>query len=454
MLRRVTAWAAMLFIYLALVVGAGAASSQGTTPSQQSVIAGSANAPVARVYAPSRQTGGARFLTLPFNDPAIAVNQGWVYSWGTEHYGTDYVLGGPEISQLRPFDVVAAADGYACGNCTSRQGNAVWIKHVIDGQTYYTYYGHLDTIESDIPVGDQRNTVLVKRGQKIGTSGSTGASTVHLHFQVNRPSGPVDPYDLWSTSEPYMPGCATCEMGADYLWTTNPPSFASGQPLPGQAAGPPTRREPAPPPATADTRQEQPTQPPRARATRTPTATHTPTPPPPTPTATATPIPCDLPYNVTLEGQLSEAKSQFDYCVPGEAGQWVSVRMFAVKGATLDTVLKLYAPDGTLLASDDDGAQIGSNSFLVARLPQKGIYKLVATRYSGEGTYRVRAEKGAKSALGDLNGDCRIDETDTQALALALGTRDPKADLNLDGVVDDLDRQAMLLRLGRGCTEQ
>ncbi|MDQ5824414.1 MAG: peptidoglycan DD-metalloendopeptidase family protein [Chloroflexota bacterium] len=441
MLRRVTAWAAVLFIYLGFVAGVGAAA----TNRQQTVVAAKANAPVARVYAPSRQTGGVRFLTLPFNDSSIAVNQGWVYSWGSQHYGLDYVLGGPEISKLQKFDVVASADGYACGNCTSRQGNAVWIKHDVDGQTYYTYYGHLDSIESDIPVGNQRNTVFVKRGQKIGVAGSTGASTIHLHFQVNRPSGPVDPYDLWSTSEPYMPGCATCEIGADNLWTTNPPSFASGQPLSGGPAGPATRQEQTQP--TAETRQEQPRQP--AQPTRTATATRT-----PAPTATPTPIPCDLPYDSTVEGQLNGSKPQHEYCLEADAGQWISIKMFAAKDATLDTVLKLYGPDGTLLASDDDGAQIGTNSFLVARLPKKGTYKIVAAKYEGTGAYRVRMEKGAKSALGDLNGDCRIDATDTQALALALGTRDPKADLNLDGVVDDLDRQAMLLRLGRGCTGQ
>jgi murein DD-endopeptidase MepM/ murein hydrolase activator NlpD len=431
----------VFFIYLGFVAGAGAAASNR----QQAVMAANANAPVARVYAPSRQTGGVRFLTLPFNDPGILVNQGWVYSWGSQHYGLDYVLGGPEISKLQKFDVVASADGYACGNCTSRQGNAVWIKHDVDGQTYYTYYGHLDSIESDIPVGNQRNTLFVKRGQKIGVAGSTGATTIHLHFQVNRPSGPVDPYDLWSTSEPYMPGCTTCEMGADNLWTTNPPSFASGQPLSGGPAGPATRREQPQP--TAQTRQEQPQQP--AQPTRTATATRT-----PAPTATATPIPCDLPYDSTVEGQLTGSKPQHEYCLEADAGQWVSIKMFAGKDAMLDTVLKLYGPDGTLLASDDDGAQIGTNSFLVARLPKKGTYKIVAARYEGTGTYRVRMEKGAKSALGDVNGDCRIDATDTQALALALGTRDAKADLNLDGVVDDLDRQAMLLRLGRGCTEQ
>lgn len=447
MLRRAGAWAAVLFIYLALVAGVGAASQDTQGQGQQVVMSAREHAPVARVYAPSRQTGGVRFLTLPFNDPAVAVNQGWVYSWGSQHYGTDYLLGGPDINKLQKFDVVAAADGYACGNCTSRQGNAVWIKHDVGGQTYYTYYGHLDSIESDIPTGNQRNTVLVKRGQKIGVAGSTGSSTIHLHFQVNRPSGPVDPYDLWSTSEPYMPGCASCELGHDHLWTTNPPSFASGQALRGEAAGPPTRREQSQPQPTAQTRQEQPSQP--AQPTRTPTATRTPA--PPTPTATPTPIPCDLPYEQTQESQLTEAKPQHEYCLDADAGQWVSIKLFAMKDANLDTVLKLYGPDGTLLASDDDGAQIGTNSFLVVKLPQKGAYKVVAAKFGGTGTYRLRAEKGAKSALGDLNGDCRIDATDTQALALALGTRDPRADLNLDGVVDDLDRQAMLLRLGRGC---
>lgn len=440
MLKRVSAWPTLLAVLLAVQVLFAIQARAATSPASST----------ARVQAPSRSTGGQRFLTLPFSDPHVLVNQGWVYNWGSLHGGTDYVLGSIDTAQGRSFDVVASADGWACGNCTSRQGNAVWIKHVINGQVYYTYYGHLASIESNIPTGDQQKTVWVQRGQKLGVSGSTGASTVHLHFQVNLPSGPVDPYDLWSIREPYMPGCHLCEMGASNLWTTNPPSFASGT-QPG--SGP--DGEAAPTPADGSTGEDgsSPVVPPSTRVpstppnVRTPTATRT-----PAPTATATPVPCDLPYERTVEGNLSDAKPEVRYCLAVAAGDWMSIGMFAVKGSTLDTYIKVYLPDGKLFAGDDDGAQIGGNSFLVKRATQAGVYKVVATRYSGSGTYRLRVEKGSKAALGDLNRDCIVNEMDTQIMQAALGTNDPYADLNLDGVVDAQDRQALQLRLGRGCT--
>jgi len=140
------------------------------------------------------------------------------------------------------------------------------------------------------------------------------------------------------------------------------------------------------------------------------------------------------------------------YCVSGTAGDWISVRMFAAQDSTLDTYLKLHDPNGRLLATDDDGAQIDSNSFLVQKLTLTGTYKLVATRYSGVGQYHLRLEKGSKSGLGDLNGDCAIDGTDVQMLIGYLNARDLRGDLNLDGVVDGQDQQIQIYHLGRGCT--
>jgi murein DD-endopeptidase MepM/ murein hydrolase activator NlpD len=161
---------------------------------------------MSRVYAPSRQTGGVRFLTLPFDDPNVKVNQGWVYSWGSQHYGTDYVLGGPEVSRLQKFDIVASADGYACGNCTSRQGNAVWVEHKINGSKYYTYYGHLASIDKNIPLGSQSRTVFVKQGQFLGWAGDTGAGkgVLHLHYALmDANSVPIDPYSIGKLRQHY-----------------------------------------------------------------------------------------------------------------------------------------------------------------------------------------------------------------------------------------------------------
>jgi murein DD-endopeptidase MepM/ murein hydrolase activator NlpD len=438
LLKRVTAWAALVAgLLLMVLLQVSAAHGQGPS------------APVAKVQAPARWTGGQHFLTLPFNDPNIVVQNGWLYNYGSLHYGTDFILGERDTGKWQSFDVVAAADGWACGNCTSRQGNAVWIKHVVNGQTYYTYYGHLATIDPSIPLGDQKNTVWVTRGQKIGDAGSTGADVIHLHFQVNLPSGPVDPFDLWSTREPYMPGCATCQLGPNNLWSTNPPSFASGAqtgsgpaeivvpttPTPGAQDGGPTS-DPVDPIG------------PTATATRVRTATATRT---PAPTATATPVPCTLPYEKTVEGTITDAKPSVTYCLAGTAGDWVSIRMFAAQGSTVDTYLKVFSPDGKVFATDDDGAQIGGNSFLVKRLPKSGTYKVVATRYSGTGAYHLRVERGSKSALGDINRDCIVNQDDVQMLNAMVGTGDPNGDLNMDGVVDAQDQLIQNERLGRGC---
>jgi murein DD-endopeptidase MepM/ murein hydrolase activator NlpD len=140
------------------------------------------------------------FLTLPFvPNGRMEVLSGWYYNGGGFHGGIDFINGSYDnLSSWRTFAVIAAADGEACGNCTSRQGNAVWIKHDVDGATYYTYYGHLASISSDIPLGSQSRTVYVKRGQFLGWAGDTGARGIlHLHFQLdNANSRPLDPYNI------------------------------------------------------------------------------------------------------------------------------------------------------------------------------------------------------------------------------------------------------------------
>lgn len=324
------------------------------------------------------------------------------------------MLGERSSTNWQPFDVYAAADGWACGNCTNRQGDAVWIKHVVNEQTFYTYYGHLASIEPSIPVGNQQSTVWIQKGQKIGVSGKTGADVIHLHFAVYAAnSQPLDPYDLWTTRESYAPGCTQCRMGDNYLWTTNPPTLASGDTLP------PPKNTPVPPINTI--------------------------------VAASTKVPCTIKYNQTVEGTISDLNPETRYCLTAQAGDWVAVRMFAAQGASLDTYVKVYSPDGSPLASDDDGAQIDSNSFLVKQLPRGGVYRIIATRYTGSGAYKLRVEKGTKSALGDLNGDCLVDKTDMQTMATNIASNDLTADLNLDGSVDGQDQTIQQYRLGRGC---
>ena len=224
-------------------------------------------------------------------------------------------------------------------------------------------------------------------------------------------------------------------MGAGALWTTNPPSMASGAPDGAPAPAPP----PPPEPVSAQQPPAQRALPPTATATRTPV---------PTPTE----IPCKLDYGKTVQGAITGASPEVGYCLSASAGNSISVRIFAAPGSNLDTYLKLYDPNGNLVASDDDGAQIGSNSFLVQMVSLTGTYRLVATRYSGTGSCHLRVDKGSESALGDLNGDCMIDGTDIQMMIGYLNARNLAGDLNLDGVVDAQDQQIQVYHLGRGCS--
>lgn len=81
--------------------------------------------------------------------------------------------------------VYATADGsVTMAKYYGSYGNAIKIKH---SSTYETLYGHLMRIE--VEVGD-----TVKKGDIIGTIGSTGRSTgPHLHYEVVRNGEPVDP---------------------------------------------------------------------------------------------------------------------------------------------------------------------------------------------------------------------------------------------------------------------
>ncbi|MEO8285401.1 MAG: M23 family metallopeptidase [Chloroflexota bacterium] len=157
---------------------------------------GTANAATA---APAGQAR-AQFLTLPFEPTdRMEILSGWYYNGGGFHGGIDFINGNYSGSRgWQTFPVIASADGEACGNCSSRQGNAVFVKHVVNGATYYTYYGHLASISKDIPLGSQSRTVHVKRGQFLGMAGDTGArGALHLHFALmNANSTPLDPYSV------------------------------------------------------------------------------------------------------------------------------------------------------------------------------------------------------------------------------------------------------------------
>lgn len=92
---------------------------------------------------------------------------------------------GVDIAGTRGQPIFATADGrvvYA-GNALRGYGNLIIIKHNDD---YLSAYAHNDTML----VREQQE---VKAGQKIATMGSTGTSSVRLHFEIRYKGKSVNP---------------------------------------------------------------------------------------------------------------------------------------------------------------------------------------------------------------------------------------------------------------------
>lgn len=112
-------------------------------------------------------------------------------------------------------------NGAACldanGNMDSRSnGNYVVIEHKLGGQTYQSFYMHMETI--NVNPGDS-----VTKGQVIGTEGNTGCSTgYHLHYQLLSGSKRYDPTLLFA----HCDGAQIISYGAkslrEYLYSVYP----------------------------------------------------------------------------------------------------------------------------------------------------------------------------------------------------------------------------------------
>ncbi|MDX2139809.1 MAG: PPC domain-containing protein [Chloroflexota bacterium] len=90
-----------------------------------------------------------------------------------------------------------------------------------------------------------------------------------------------------------------------------------------------------------------------------------------------------------VQGRIDDAFAAQSWTFAGSTGQVYTITMLAGEGTTLDTALRLYAPDGALIDQNDDtrDTELGTNAQLAqVTLPQDGIYRLEATRYAGGGT--------------------------------------------------------------------
>ncbi|AIN47120.1 peptidoglycan DD-metalloendopeptidase family protein [Candidatus Palibaumannia cicadellinicola] len=102
---------------------------------------------------------------------------------------------GVDISGFCGQPIIATANGkvvYA-GNALRGYGNLIIIKHNDD---YLSAYAHNNTMLVHEPQ-------QVKAGQKIATMGSTGASSVRLHFEIRYHGKSVNPLLYLSENELY-----------------------------------------------------------------------------------------------------------------------------------------------------------------------------------------------------------------------------------------------------------
>lgn len=103
---------------------------------------------------------------------------------GRMHYGQDFTV---------PYGTNVYATGIGtvveAGYNNSGFGNYVVIDH---GYGLQSIYGHLSKIQ--VAKGD-----MVKRGQLLGLSGSSGTSSgPHLHYQINKYGSPVDAINFFN----------------------------------------------------------------------------------------------------------------------------------------------------------------------------------------------------------------------------------------------------------------
>ena len=180
-----------------------------------------------------------RFLTLPYNDPGVRLEQGWIYTYNQQlcaHQGIDYVKGPNNSDAWEDFEVLATSDGEALLQRSPSYGDYVTIKTVSAGVTYHTLFAHLDDTQRKLPFGA---SVPVVRGQVIGIVGATGDDSnglTHLHFELRadsttcarlrkcgaRPlpgSCRLDPYGIYGLRHLYQEPSSS----SDYYWTHVPP---------------------------------------------------------------------------------------------------------------------------------------------------------------------------------------------------------------------------------------
>lgn len=101
-----------------------------------------------------------------------------------QYYAVDFALNG------RSFPVLAAASGVLTRHDEPGLGGNVGtaiVAFIDHGNGWKTKYAHLSSITVRGQTINNGDSITVSQGESIGISGSTGATAVHLHFELRAP---------------------------------------------------------------------------------------------------------------------------------------------------------------------------------------------------------------------------------------------------------------------------
>lgn len=108
--------------------------------------------------------------------------------------GEESFHSGIDLTAPEGTEIVASAGGkiYKTGYKPNGLGNYVKIQHDVNGETYYTAYGHM--LDNSVVVSEGQ---IVNAGDKLGIIGTSGRSTgIHVHFMLMSPNCTYSKSDL------------------------------------------------------------------------------------------------------------------------------------------------------------------------------------------------------------------------------------------------------------------
>ena len=157
-------------------------------------------------------TGGP----CPISCPDAHANSDWNVDSGGDHHGID-------VFAYHGAPLVAVSDATVVDVGVTSPTSGLRVK-LRDACGWSYYYGHMD----EAYVTDQQ---VVSAGEVIGTMGSSGASSTHLHFNIS-PGGyydDIDPFDLLAAT-------SATACGGDPP-VDAPPADGPGHPVPPAGCG-------------------------------------------------------------------------------------------------------------------------------------------------------------------------------------------------------------------------